>query len=445
MNLKISSEGKINIPLARPDITEAEIEAVVAVLRTPHLALGPKLKEFENAIAEYAGVCHAVAANSGTSALHLIMRALGIGDGDEVITTPFSFISSSNCILFERAEPVFVDIEPRTLNIDPEWIEAAITPRTKAILAVDVFGHPADWDELERIANKHGLKLIEDSAEALGAEYNSRELRVRSRESKTLDQRTENKFQWRKAGSFGNAGVFAFYPNKQITTGEGGVIVTDDAELACLCRSMANQGRGLLCGIAEDGNTPQGAEAIADFGSRNADWENRCTKKKTQGESDGWLQHERLGYGYRLSDINCALGIAQLERIDEILAKRERVAGMYNERLEEIDGVETPYVAPNVRISWFVYVVRLTDPYTREDRDHTLQCLRETGIGCSNYFQPIHLQPFYRERYGYKESGFPITEGISSRTIALPFHNNLTEEEVDYVVSNLEDILKNYR
>jgi len=175
---------------------------------------------------------------------------------------------------------------------------------------------------------------------------------------------------------------------------------------------------------------------------RNADWENRCTKKKTQGVGDGWLQHKRLGYGYRLSDINCALGIAQLERIDEILGKRERVARIYNERLKEVDGVEAPYVAPNVRISWFVYVVRLADRYTREDRDRTLQCLRERGIGCSNYFQPIHLQPFYRKRFGYKEGDFPITEGIASRTIALPFYNNLTEKEIDYVVSNLNDIVK---
>jgi len=288
----------MNIPLARPDITEKEIEAVVAVLRTPHLALGPKLKEFEDAIAEYSGVRYVVAVNSGTSALHLIIRALGIGAGDEVITTPFSFISSSNCILFERAKPVFVDIEPKTLNIDPERIEEAITPKTKAILAVDVFGHPADWPALEQLAERHNVLLVEDSAEALGAERRSRESRVESRESKTLDQKTDGKFQWKKAGSFGNAGVFAFYPNKQITTGEGGVIVTDDTELARLCRSMANQGRG---------------------------------------EASTWLQHERLGYNYRLSDINCALGIAQLERIDEILAKRERVAQLYNEHLSPLE------------------------------------------------------------------------------------------------------------
>jgi len=430
----------MSMPLARPDITEAEIEAVVEVLKTSYLALGPKLKEFENAIAAYTGVYDAVAVNSGTSALHLIIRALGIGEGDEVITTPFSFISSSNCILFERAKPVFVDIEPKTLSIDPKRIEAAITPRTKAILAVDVFGHPADWDELERIANKCGLKLIEDSAEALGAEYLSRELGVmsheskvqssesqiqsqrsgvKSQESKTLDQETEGRLQWKKAGSFGDVGVFAFYPNKQITTGEGGMIVTDDAEVARLSRSMANQGRGLPCAVAKDGNTPRRA-------------------------GDGWLQHERLGYNYRLSDINCALGIAQLERIDEILEKRERVAGMYNERLKEVEGVEAPYVAPNVRISWFVYVVRLGEAFTQKDRDQILQELKARGIGCRNYFAPIHLQPFYRERFGYKEGDFPITEGIASRTIALPFYNNLTEEEIDYVVSNLNGIMKIY-
>jgi len=408
----------MNIPLARPDITEKEIEAVVAVLRTPHLALGPKLKEFENAIAEYSGVRYAVAVNSGTSALHLIIRALGIGAGDEVITTPFSFISSSNCILFERAKPVFVDIEPKTLNIDPERIEEAITPKTKAILAVDVFGHPADWDRLQEIAENHGLKLIEDSAEALGAEYNSHESRVKGRESKVQSpefrvqspksetQENPARSGWKKAGSFGNAGVFAFYPNKQITTGEGGMVLTDDEEIAKLCRSLRNQGRS---------------------------------------EGDEWLAHERLGYNYRMSDINCALGIAQLARINEILEKRERVAQMYNERLKDIDEVAIPYVSPDVKIGWFVYVIRLSDQYTREDRDQILQKLKQKGIGCGNYFQPIHLQPFYREMFGYKEGDFPITEHIASRAIALPFYNNLTEGEVDYVVENLDDILKCYR
>ncbi|MCK4393527.1 DegT/DnrJ/EryC1/StrS family aminotransferase [Candidatus Bipolaricaulota bacterium] len=391
----------MNIPLARPDITEREIEAVVAVLRTPQLALGPKLKEFEDAIAEYSGVRYAVAVNSGTSALHLIIRALGIGAGDEVITTPFSFISSSNCILFERAKPVFVDIDSRTLNLAPERIEEAVTPCTKAILAVDVFGHPADWPVLERVAQKRNLLLIEDSAEALGSEYSSPESEVQSPGSESQDNAARS--GWKKAGSFGNAGVFAFYPNKQITTGEGGMVLTDDEEIARLCRSLRNQGRG---------------------------------------EGDEWLAHERLGYNYRISDINCALGIAQLARINEILEKREQVAQMYNERLKGIDGVAIPYVSPDVKIGWFVYVIRLSDQYTREDRDQILQKLKQRGIGCGNYFQPIHLQPFYRKMFGYKEGDFPITEHIASRTIALPFYNKLTEGEVDYVVESLAEIVR---
>jgi len=370
----------MRIPLARPDIAEREIEAVVEVLKTSHLALGPKLKEFEDAIAAYAGVRYAVAVNSGTSALHLIIRALGIGPGDEVITTPFSFIASSNCILYEKGKPVFVDIDPKTLNIDPERIEEAITPKTKAILAVDVFGHPADWPRLEEIAEKHNLLLIEDSAEALGSEINGR-----------------------RCGSFGKASVFAFYPNKQITTGEGGMVVTDDSELAALCRSMVDQGRG------EDGE---------------------------------WLKHVRLGYNYRMDEMSAALGLAQLSRIEAIIAARARVADWYAEALKKIDGIEHLYVAPNVKMSWFVYVVRLNEEFTREDRDRILQGLKERGVECRNYFAPIHLQPFYRELLGTKEGDFPITESVGARTIALPFYNNLTEREIDYVVENLADILK---
>ena len=423
----------MEIPLARPDITDVEIKAVVEVLRTSHLALGPKLKEFENAIADYAGVRHAVAVNSGTSALHLIVRALGIGEGDEVITTPFSFISSSNCILYERARPVFVDIEPKTLNIDPEGIEAAITPRTKAILAVDVFGQPANWDRLRAIADRHGLKLIEDSAEALGAEWRSPksivqspesqlqspQSRVGSHESKASNQSAQAKREWKKAGSFGDAGVFAFYPNKQITTGEGGMIVTDDAQLAGVCRSMANQGRGLPRGIAKDGNIPR-------------------------GEGAGWLTHVRLGYNYRLDEMSAALGLVQLSRIEEIVAARAQVADWYKAALAEVDGVEAPYVATNVRMSWFVYVVRLSEAFTQEDRDRILQGLQKRGIGCRNYFAPIHLQPFYRE-LGYRRGTFPITEHVAERTIALPFYNKLTEQEIAYVVKNLADIMKLYR
>ncbi|MEA3442828.1 MAG: DegT/DnrJ/EryC1/StrS family aminotransferase [Chloroflexota bacterium] len=373
----------MNIPLSSPDITELEISYVTQVLRTPNLSLGPKLVEFEARMAQFIGVKHAVAVNSGTSALHLIIRALEIKDGDEVITTPFSFISSANCMLFERAKPVFVDIEPLALNIDVTRIEEKITGKTRAILAVDVFGYPVEWNRLEQIAKEHHLKLIEDSCEALGAEY-----------------------QGKKLGTFGEAAAFAFYPNKQMTTGEGGIIVTNNEEIAKLCRSMRNQGRG---------------------------------------DSDEWLEHQRLGYNYRISDINCALGIAQLERIEELLAKREQVAQMYNMRLKDWTEARIPFSSPEVKRSWFVYVVTLADRYSQENRDNVLQELRRRGIGCSNYFTPIHLQPFYVEMFGFKKGDFPVTEHVSERTIALPFYNNLSEDEIDFVVRSLKEIVSNLR
>ncbi|NQT33466.1 MAG: DegT/DnrJ/EryC1/StrS family aminotransferase [Candidatus Omnitrophica bacterium] len=371
----------VKIPLSRPDITDKEIKAVVSTLKTPNLSLGPRLPEFEKKVADFIGTKYAVAVNSGTSALHLLVRALGIKKGDEVITTPFSFIASSNCILFEEAKPVFVDIDPFILNIDPDLIEKKITKRTKAILAVDVFGHPAEWGALEKIARKHNLKLIEDSCEALGSEYKGR-----------------------KAGSFGDAGTYAFYPNKQITTGEGGMIVTDSRKMAETCKSMRNQGRG---------------------------------------SGGGWLDHGILGYNYRISDINCTLGIVQMKRIKSILAKRSKVANMYRKRLKELsEYIELPHVAPDVKISWFVYVIKLREGLSRRKRDWVLKKLREKGIECSNYFTPIHLQPFYRKMFGYKKGDFPITESISERTIALPFFNNLAESKVDRVYRSLESILK---
>lgn len=371
------------IPLARPDITEREIEAVTSVLSTPNLSLGPKLEEFEKKIAEYVGVSHVVAVSSGTCALHLVIIALDIGKGDEVITTPFSFVASANCMLYERATPVFVDIDPKTWNIEVDRIEERITERTKGILAVDVFGHPAEWGRLQETSEHYNLKLIEDAAEALGAEYKGK-----------------------RAGSFGDGAVFGFYPNKQITTGEGGAIVTDDEGMADLCRSLRNHGRS---------------------------------------KGGGWLEHERLGYNYRLSDIHCALGIAQLERLDEILRNRERVAQLYNERLKEIDEVVILYVSPDVRKSWFVYVIRLSDDFTREDRDRILQELKGRGIGCSNYFSPIHLQPFYRKMFSYKEGDFPVTEAIAARTIALPFYGNLAEEEIEFVCDHLKELIRSKR
>jgi perosamine synthetase len=283
--------------------------------------------------------------------------------------------------LFQRAKPVFVDIDQVTLDIDVNRIEERITGKTKAILAVDIFGYPAEWHRLEQIAKQYHLKLIEDSCEALGAEYKGR-----------------------KAGTFGEAAAFAFYPNKQMTTGEGGVIVTNDIELADLCRSMRNQGRV---------------------------------------DSDEWLEHQSLGYNYRLSDINCALGIAQLERIEELLAKRERVAQMYNMRLKDWQEVRIPFSSSEVKRSWFVYVVVLEDRYSRDNRDKILRELRKRGIGCSNYFTPIHLQPFYVEMFGFKQGDFPVTEHASERTIALPFYNNLSDTEIDFVVQNLKEVVSN--
>jgi len=368
------------VPLSRPDITDEEIATVVQVLSTPNLSLGPKLPEFERAVANYAGRRHAIAVNSGTSGLHLVVRALGLGAGDEVITTPFSFVASSNCLLYEGAVPVFVDIEPDTYNIDPSVVEAAITPRTRAILAVDVFGQPARYDALDAIARRHGLRVISDCCESIGSEYLGR-----------------------RAGSFGVAGVFAFYPNKQMTTAEGGIIVTDDDEIARLCRSMRNQGRG---------------------------------------EGSSWLVHERLGYNYRLSELHCALGLAQVRRLDEIIDRRAKVAAHYDRLLAGLEAVHRPHIDPAVtRMSWFVYVVRLAGRFGSPERDRVLADLRSDGIGVNNYFPPIHLQPLYRERFGFGEGAFPVTERVGRRTIALPFHNNLSDEQAETVVRRLTSAL----
>ncbi len=367
------------IDLSSPDITQAEIDAVVAVMKTPRLSLGPKVTEFEQTFIDRLGVKHAIACNSGTAGLHLIWKALGVGAGDEVITTPFSFIASSNSVMFDGGRPVFVDIDPATWQIDANLVEAAITPRTKALLPVDVFGTTPDMDALAEIAGRRGLRLVEDSCEALGTVY-----------------------QGRPAGTLAEAGAFGFYPNKQITTAEGGMVVTNDDELATTARALRNQGRD--------------ADA-------------------------GWLAHTRLGYNYRLADINCAIGVEQMRRLDEILATRERVAGWYRERLSSEQRVTMQAVLPDVTQSWFVLVVRLADSYTQDDRDGMLRALAESGIGCSNYFTPIHLQPFYRTQLGYKPGDFPVCEALGARTIALPFHNYLSESEVDRVVAALRELL----
>ncbi len=394
----INMSGKIVIPLSQPDITEREIESVIQVLKTPTLSLGPKLQEFEAKFAEYIGSKYAVAVNSGTSGLHLAVKSLGIGEKDAVITTPFSFIASANCLLYENALPIFIDIEPRTFNIDLERLDEFLRKkckkekktgnivdrrtgrRVKAILPVHVFGHPCAMHELMDLAEGYNLRVIEDACEALGAEYHGQ-----------------------KTGTFGDIGVFAFYPNKQITTGEGGIIVTNDGHIASLCRSFRNQGRD---------------------------------------DQGGWLAHKRLGYNYRISDINCALGIAQLERIDEILTKRERVASRYNEILKDIVGV--PETLNGSRRSWFVYVVQLKDKHSKQIRDSILEQLLHRGIGCNNYFPPIHLQPFYRQTFGYGEGDFVVTESISKGTLALPFYNNLTDEDANCVADTLIHILGTY-
>ena len=377
---------RVQVPLSSPDIVEKDIEAVVGVMKTRYLSIGPKVVEFEKRIGEYVGTKYAVAVNSGTSALHLIIRGMGIGEGDVVITTPFSFIASSNCILFERGRPLFVDIKEDTLNLDADKVEEKLESmsrkelaKVKALLVVDAFGQPADWDRFRQIGKKYNLRLIEDSAEALGAEYKGK-----------------------RAGSLGEVGVFAFYPNKQITTCEGGILVTDNEELARLARSMRSQGRG---------------------------------------ESGEWLDHERLGYNFRMDELSAALGCSQMERIEEILDKRAKIAGRYGEKLAKVKEVQVPYIAPYVsRMSWFVYVIRLERGI---DRDRVIRFLRESGIECKPYFTPIHLQPFYRKMFGYKEGDFPVTEDVTGRTIALPFFNNLKEEQIDYVGKKLREGIKN--
>ena len=367
-----------NLDLASPDITERERELVNIVLSGTSLSGGPMLSQLEEMMAERAGRKHAIGVSSGTAALHMIVRGLGMGRGDAVITTAFSFVASSNCLLFEDVEPVFVDIDDRTFNLDPELVRKALLEdderrsRIKAILAVDVFGHPADWSGLREIADEFGLMLIEDSAEALGSNLNGQ-----------------------KAGSFGEAGIFAFYPNKQVTTGEGGAVLTDDDDFADLCRSLRNQGRG---------------------------------------PSSEWLEHVRLGYNYRMSELHAALGVAQFERLDEILAKRARVAAWYDEKLAAVQFLSAPARETNSDVAWFVYVVRLKPGV---DRATVMDRCRESGIPTRAYFPAIHLMPHYREPYGYSPGDLPITESVSPTTLALPFHANMTEEEVAYVCDQL--------
>ena len=367
------------IPLSSPDITEREIALVNQVLRTPDLSMGPMVPRLEAAVARFVGTRHAVAVGSGTAGLHLAMLAAGLGPDDEVITTPFSFIASANCILYVGAKPVFADIDPLTLNLEPGQVEAAVTPRTRALLPVHVFGQPCAMDRLTAIAQKHDLVVVEDACEALGAE-----------------------FRGRKVGLFGACSVFAFYANKQMTTGEGGMLVTDDDQWVALFRSLRNQGRD---------------------------------------ESSTWLRHVRLGYNCRLDELSAALGVGQMERIGELLARRERVADWYTERLAGLDGVQVLYVAPEVtRMSWFVYVVRLAPEL---DRGGIMAALAERAIPTRPYFTPLHLQPLYRERFGFCEGDFPVTERVARSTLALPFSGRMSEEQVEVVCRALKGVLCN--
>ncbi|MGZ4411722.1 MAG: DegT/DnrJ/EryC1/StrS family aminotransferase [Gaiellaceae bacterium] len=365
------------IPLSRPLLDEREEELVLEVLRSGRLSLGPTGGRFEQLFADRVGASHAAAVSSGTAGLHLLVRSAGIGPGDEVVTTPFSFAASTNCFLYEGALPVFADIDPGSWNLDPAAVEASITPRTKAIVAVDVFGYPCELEPLREIAERHGLVLIDDACEALGAEYRGRPV-----------------------GSFGVPAVFAFYPNKQMTTGEGAVIVTESEEQWRELKSLSNQGRG-------DGGP--------------------------------WLEHVRLGYNYRLSDVSAAIGIAQLEKLDRLLALRHEVAERYRELLADVGGVEL--AAPDDaehRRSWFVYVLAVAPGI---DRERVIEELERSGISSSRYLPCIHLQPYMRERFGFAAGLCPRAEGLSSRTLALPFFPQLERGDQERVVEALRAAL----
>ncbi len=361
------------IPLAQPEIGKREEELVLEVLRSGRLSLGPMGQRFEQAFADFLGVDDAVAVSSGTAALHLGVRQLGWGEGDEIVTSPFTFVASANSLLYEGAKPVFVDVDPETLDIDPHAAAAAVTEKTRGLLPIDIFGWPAAWPDLEALAAKHGLGILEDSCEALGA----------------LDS------EGRTVGTRGNFSTFAFYANKQMTTGEGGMIVPTDPEAAARLRSERNQGRAV---------------------------------------DMGWLDHDRLGFNYRLSDVASAIGLAQVEKLPRLLEQRAAVAAMYGERLAGVQGVAAPMAARGREVrSWFVYVVRLDDSI---DRDAVIAGLREHGIDSKDYLPSIHLFPHIRE-LGYREGQFPVAEAASAHSMALPFFPGMSEAQVERVCSVL--------
>ncbi|MBA2475881.1 MAG: DegT/DnrJ/EryC1/StrS family aminotransferase [Actinobacteria bacterium] len=361
------------VPLARPYLDEREEELVLEVLRSGRLSLGPTIDRFEEAFAEACGAPYAAAVSSGTAGLHLLVHLAGLGPGDEAITSPYSFVASANCIVYEGATPVFADVDRDTLNLDPAAVEAAITERTRAVVAVDIFGYPCELGPLRALCERHGLVLIEDACEALGAEYRGQPI-----------------------GSHGPSAVFAFYPNKQITTGEGGMVTTHSEDEWRLLRSLRNQGR------ADDG---------------------------------GWLDHARLGYNYRLDDIGAALGLAQLEKLDRILARRGAAAERYTRLLDGLEGARVPLADDaEHRRSWFVYVVELEPDV---DREGVIAVLEREGIGTARYLPSIHLQAYMRERYGFAEGLCPVAEDASRRTLALPFFTAIEPDDQERVVEVL--------
>jgi perosamine synthetase len=372
--LDMKSAPPHRIPLSSPDIQAEDVELVTRVLRSNRLSIGPFVKELERDFADYIGTKYAVAVTNGTSGLHLCIRAAGIAEGDEVITTPFSFIASANCMLYERATPVFVDIDEASLNIDPALVAHAVTGRTLAMLPVHIFGQPCAMDELQAICRDRNLALIEDACEAVGAEYKGR-----------------------KVGTFGKAAVFSFYPNKAMTLGEGAIVTTDDPHWAELMQSLRNQGRS-------DGGTGYASD--------------------------------RLGYNYRLDEMSAALGVAQLKRLDRLLVQRQAVASKYTELLRRVPGVTVKGAVPSTtRMSWFVFVIHL-DPHI--DRDRVMEQLESRGIPSRVYFTPIHLEPYYRKRFGFKPGDFPVAERAAASILALPFHTNLSDTEMDEVVDALQ-------
>lgn len=374
--MEFKTQNKREIAMALPDVGEKEAQAAMEVVLSKRLALGPNIKKFEEQFATYTNRKHAIAVSSGTAALHLSLMALGIKKGDEVLVPSYTFVASVNCILYVGATPVFVDADPDTFCVCPKDAEKKMSSKTKAIVSVDVFGHPAAHDELEELCKKHDLFLIDDSCEGIGAELNGQ-----------------------RVGKFGDVATFAFYPNKQVTTGEGGMIVTDNDEVARMCRTMMNQGRDSM---------------------------------------SQWLGHVELGYNFRMSEVQAAIGVVQMQRIDEILSKRETVAEWYKKELEGQPGMKLQVVKENAKMSWFVFVVTLEDGL---DRDEVIKDLGEYGVPSRAYFTPIHTQPYLKKYETRGSDDLPVTSHVGKLTMALPFYGDMPREDVEYVAQALKQVV----